>query len=225
GIGAVQGEGIAGPVGDATAGVALVAGTRQVRLEDVHAQQRRQRVALGEAAGDLAGAAAEVEDARAFRQPVAIEQVSLLRPDRLRLVREVAGHGLVAHLLRLRIARVAHPPCFPCCFVHSCQALMCGCARSTFECGSSVYSACGANSSRPRPPAIGTTTSRPSTRTSTGIGNGLPPSVSQRSDRPVASRWATSSGSRAEYRYASKNQPRSRPACALTAAMKSRVPA
>ena len=79
---------------------AVAARQREVAFEDVDAQHVRLRIAFRQPARDLAGAAAQVEDARRPGQAVAIEQPLFLRPDRFGLVREVARHRLVAHLLR-----------------------------------------------------------------------------------------------------------------------------
>jgi hypothetical protein len=105
GIGDIEREGVALRVGDAIAeGHAVAPRACKVAFEDVDAGQRRLRIALRKPARDLAGAAAQVQDAQRAGQPVAIEQHLFLRPDRLRLVRQIARHRLVAHLFGLRIA-------------------------------------------------------------------------------------------------------------------------
>ena len=76
---------------------------RQVRVDDVDAEDKRLRVQLAEAEGDLARATAGVEDSQLPREIVPPEQLDLLRPDCIRLRREIADHRLVRHLLCLRI--------------------------------------------------------------------------------------------------------------------------
>ena len=79
------------------------AGVVDVHLQHVDAGHPRRGVQAGEPRGNLTGAAAEVEDARAVRQAVALEVRALLRPDRFGLGREVAHHGFVGHLPGLRV--------------------------------------------------------------------------------------------------------------------------
>ena len=88
--------------------VAIPARQHEVAFEDVDAHDVRIAVQVGKPARDLAGAAAQVQDAQRPGQPVACEQRLLLRPDRLRLPGQVARHRLIAHLPGLRIAFGGH---------------------------------------------------------------------------------------------------------------------
>src|SRR5258708_25610465 len=74
-----------------------------MRGEDIHAKDLRRGEELGQVQGDLGWAAAGVEDLRLGAELVARDQRHFLRPDRLRLRREVAHHRLVRHLPLLRV--------------------------------------------------------------------------------------------------------------------------
>ena len=107
GIRVLQSEGIAllvldPPVVDPT----VAACQCQVAFEDVDSDQGCLRKPLRQPARDLTGAAAKVKDPQPAGQAVALEQSLFLRPDRFGLMREIASHGLVAHLFGLRIAVV-----------------------------------------------------------------------------------------------------------------------
>ena len=73
-------------------------------FQDVDAHELGVGVARREPRGDLTAAAADIGDAGGRRQRVALEQLLLLRPDRLGLRGQVAQHRLVGHLLGLGIA-------------------------------------------------------------------------------------------------------------------------
>ena len=85
---------------------------------------------------------------------------------------------------------------------------MYGMSRSTFECGSTITSVPAGAFTWPlavaHRPACCTVSP---TCTSTGIGNGSPCSVTQRSVSVSPWRGCSSFGSAASYRYTLKNQP------------------
>ena len=81
----------------------------EVIVDDVDAEQARTPEQAGKAHGDLARAAAGIEDVRLVGQPVAREERLLLWPDGFRLRGEIADHRLVRHLLSLRIQWIDHP--------------------------------------------------------------------------------------------------------------------
>ena len=66
----------------------------------------------GECAARFARAAAGVEHAHRAAQPVTFHERTFLRPDRLELRGERAHHGLVRHLLALRV-QVGHVALVP----------------------------------------------------------------------------------------------------------------
>jgi hypothetical protein len=85
----------------------------EMDVEHVDAEHVGAWIALGEPRRDLAGAAAAVEDARVFGNPVAIEQSRLLRPDAVGLRGERPHHRLVRHLLGLGIEVGVHCAMLP----------------------------------------------------------------------------------------------------------------
>ncbi len=73
-------------------------------LQDVDAHQLGVRVARREPRGDFPAAAADIRNPGVRRQPVALEEMLFLRPDRHGLRSKIAQHRLVGHLLGLGIS-------------------------------------------------------------------------------------------------------------------------
>ncbi|HSP34147.1 MAG TPA: hypothetical protein VLU46_07530 [Thermoanaerobaculia bacterium] len=78
--------------------------TRDREIERRVVERQRERVAVLKLHTRCERAAAGVDHGAVQR--VAVEDRLLLRPDRLRLRREVADHRLIGHFFRLRAARV-----------------------------------------------------------------------------------------------------------------------
>jgi uncharacterized protein (TIGR03790 family) len=104
-------EGVAhlkrGAIGEASA---ARPGSLEVLFFEVDADERRTAKRLGEANDDLGRSASDVEDARAVRERMSIENRLFLRPNRFGLGREGPKHRLVGHLFLLRAVRIRHAP-------------------------------------------------------------------------------------------------------------------
>ena len=80
----------------------------EIALENIDTGDLCLGVQIGKAPRDLAGATAQVENPQRSGQAIARKQWFFLRPDCLRLERQVARHRFIAHLLGLRIAFGVH---------------------------------------------------------------------------------------------------------------------